>query len=99
MQPVREYVGSGIAFGLDKPTSTLRIMKFYPNTPAAQAGLSAGLIIEKIDGIPTANKSLADCLNIARGAPGTKVRFELVNPELKETNSVELTRRKFPIGF
>ena len=95
MQPVREYVGGGIAFDLDKQTGTLRITKVYPNTSAALAGLSPGLIIQKIDGIPTAGKSLADCLAIARGTVGTKIRLELITLDGSQTNAVELTRQKF----
>ena len=97
MQPIREYVGSGIAFDLDKQTHTLRITKVYPNTPAAQAGLAPGLIVEQIDGIPTAGKSVADCLNIAQGAAGTKVRLELATPDGSQTNTVELTRQKIQL--
>jgi D-alanyl-D-alanine-carboxypeptidase/D-alanyl-D-alanine-endopeptidase len=97
MQPIREYVGSGIAFEIDKQTHTLQITKVYPNTSAAQAGLSPGLIVEKIDDIPTAGKSLADCLNIAHGAAGTKIRLELVTPDGGKTNTVELTRQKIQL--
>jgi hypothetical protein len=97
MQPICEYVGSGIAFEIDKQTHTLRITKVYPNTSAAQAGLSPGLIVEKIDGIPTAGKSLADCLNVAHGAAGTKVRLELLTPDGSQTNTVELTRQKIQL--
>jgi len=82
---------------LDKQTHTLRITKVYPNTPAAQAGLAPGLIVEQIDGIPTAGKSVADCLNIAQGAAGTKVRLELATPDGSQTNTVELTRQKIQL--
>jgi carboxyl-terminal processing protease len=97
IQPIREYVGSGIAFDLDKQTHTLRITEVYPNTPAAQAGLAPGLIVEKIDGIPTAGKSMADCLNIAHGVAGTKMRLELATPDGGQTNTVELTRQKIQL--
>jgi len=30
-----------------------------------------------------------------RGQAGTRVKFEILNPERKETNTVELTRQKF----
>lgn len=94
MQPLREYVGSGIAFDLDKQTHLLRITKVYPNTPAARAGLSPGLVVEKIDGIPTAGKSLAVCLKIAHGVVGTNVRLELVAADGSQTNTIDLIRQK-----
>jgi C-terminal processing protease CtpA/Prc len=46
-----EPVGIGAALDLDQPGHALRITKIIPNTPASHAGLSAGLIIQKIDSI------------------------------------------------
>jgi CubicO group peptidase (beta-lactamase class C family) len=97
MQPRREYVGGGIAFDFDKQTGTLRITAVYPNTSASQADLVPGLVIEKINDIPTAGKSLADCLQIAHGAEGTKIKLELVSYDGSQTNTVELMRKKFQL--
>jgi C-terminal processing protease CtpA/Prc len=93
-----EPVGIGAALDLDQPAHTLRITKVIPNTPASHAGLSAGLIIQKIDGIPTTTRSLAECVNLIRGKAGTTVRLELINPEGHTTNTVELTRQKFLVA-
>jgi D-alanyl-D-alanine-carboxypeptidase/D-alanyl-D-alanine-endopeptidase len=95
MQPLREYVGSGIAFDLDKQTHELRITAVYPNTPAARAGLSSGLIVAKINGVSTSGKTLAECFNLAHGEEGTKVRYDFVSTDGSQTNTVELTRQKF----
>ncbi len=91
----KEMVGLGFAFDLDKKTDTLRITKVYPKSSAGQAGLSSGLIIQKINDVPTAGKSSAECFSLLRANGSPKVRLELVNPERKETNTVELTRGKF----
>ena len=91
----KEIVGLGFAFGLDKKTHTLLVTKVYPKSPAAQAGLSSGLIIQKINAVPTTGKSIAECFNLLRANGSPKVRLELVNQERKETNTVELTRGKF----
>ena len=90
-----EIVGLGFAFDLDQQTQTLRVTKVFPKSPAAEAGLSAGLIIWKIKGIPVAGKTITECLDIMRGPVGAKVRLELISPERKDTNAVELTRGKF----
>jgi S1-C subfamily serine protease len=90
----KEIVGLGFMFDLDQ-THTLRITKVYPKSSAGQAGLSSGLIIQKINAVPTAGKSIAECFNLLRANGSPKVRLELVNPERKETNTVELTRGKF----
>jgi D-alanyl-D-alanine-carboxypeptidase/D-alanyl-D-alanine-endopeptidase len=90
----KEIVGLGFTFDLDQ-THMLRITKVYPKSSAGQAGLSSGLIIQKINAVPTAGKSIAECFNLLRANGSPKVRLELVNPERKETNTVELTRGKF----
>ena len=52
-------------------------------------------MIQKINGIPVAGNSLAECLGLMSGPAGTKVSLELVSQERQETNTVELTRGKF----
>jgi D-alanyl-D-alanine-carboxypeptidase/D-alanyl-D-alanine-endopeptidase len=94
-QLVREIVGLGFSFEVDKQTQTLRTTKIYSNSPASRAGLSAGLIIQTIENVPTVGKSTADCLTLLRAHGNPKVRLQLINPERKETNTVELTRGKF----
>src|SRR5882724_10531485 len=94
-QFVREIVGIGTALASDPNTGLLRITKVIPKSPAAQAGVSAGSFVQRINGIPVEGKSLTECLGIMGGPAGTKVRLELVNPERKETNTVELVRQKF----
>jgi CubicO group peptidase (beta-lactamase class C family) len=95
MMPIREYVGSGMAFEMDKPTGTLRIKTIFPNTSASEHGLIAGLIVKKINDIETQGKTLDECAGIGRGPVGGKVRMELLDPVRHETNTVELVRQKF----
>src|SRR6266567_2800564 len=92
---VREIVGLGFMFDLDQKTHTLRITKVYPKSSAGQASLSSGLIIQKINDVPTAGKSIAECFTLLRANCSPKVRLELVNQERQEANTVELTRGKF----
>ncbi|MCI0541435.1 MAG: serine hydrolase [Verrucomicrobiales bacterium] len=92
---VREIVGIGMALDADKPTGLVRITSVYPKSPTGRAGLSAGLLIWKINGVSVEGKSIQECLGLMGGQAGTKVRFELLNLERKETNTVELTRQKF----
>jgi serine-type D-Ala-D-Ala carboxypeptidase/endopeptidase len=93
-----EPVGIGAALDLDQPMHILRITKIIPNSPASRAGLSAGLIIQKIDDVPTATKSLPECVNLIRGKAGTKVRLELVASNRSATNTIEITRAKFHVA-
>lgn len=82
--------GVGVALGVEG--QTLKIMKVLPNSPAAKAGLSPGLVVQKIDGTNTAGKRLEDSVAMLRGAAGSKVRVELVDTANSKTNTVELTR-------
>jgi serine-type D-Ala-D-Ala carboxypeptidase/endopeptidase len=95
MMPIRWRVGIGTGLEIDEKTHTLRITKILPNSPASQAGLSTGLIVQKIDDAPTAGKSLAECTSFIRGAADTKVRLELVDLQQKHTSTVELTRQRY----
>ncbi len=95
LQPVREYVGAGFSFEADKQSGLLRITKVYPNSPAAVAGLSPGLIIRRINGVPMAGMSVADSLELMRGPLGTKEQLVLITPDGSRTNEVELNKGKF----
>jgi serine-type D-Ala-D-Ala carboxypeptidase/endopeptidase len=92
---VREIVGLGFALETDEKTALPRLMSIYPKSPAGKAGLSVGLVIQKINGASVEGKSLQDCLGMMVGPIGTKVRLDLVDPRRNETKSVELTREKF----
>jgi uncharacterized protein (TIGR03435 family) len=90
-------VGIGAALAPDAPTHAFRIMKVFPNSPAVDAGLSAGCIIQKIDGNPVADIKLAQCVDMIRGPAGTKVQIEFVTPDGSQTNTVELIRQKIQL--
>ena len=90
-----ELIGIGTSLDIDKSSHTLLITKVYPNSPAADGGLSAGHLIQSIDGISTADKEMAQCVKLLRGPAGTKVRLEVLDPQLNKAKSVELTRKKF----
>jgi len=87
-------VGIGVALDFDSKTRTVQITKVIPDSPASESGLSPGLVVQRIDGVATADKSLTECVGRIRGNPGTKVRLELFDPKLNATNRVELTRRR-----
>lgn len=90
----RETVGLGFAFDLEKRSNTFQITKVFANSPASRAGLKIGLVIEKIAGIPTARKTVAECLTLLRsGSP--KVQLQLVDPQLTATNIVVVKRGKY----
>ena len=90
----QELVGIGARLDFDSATHSLKITKVFPDSPASHAGLSPGLIVQKVDDVSTAGKSLTECLGLIRGKAGTKVHLELVSPTRHETNSVQIIRQK-----
>ena len=92
---VREVVGIGIGLDTDQKTGLPRIMTVYPKSPAGEVGLSAGLVIQKINGTSVEGKNLKECFGMISGPRATKVRLELFDPERKNTRTVELAREKF----
>lgn len=92
--PAGDTIGVGVGLALDPTNHALRIIQVLSNSPAAQAGLSPGLSVTRIDDTPVAGKELLECVGLIRGTAGTKVRLELLNPDHSETNTVELIRRK-----
>ena len=75
--------------------NAIEVMQVVSNTPAAKAGLAPGMIVQAIDGIPTASRPLAECVGKMRGPVGTTVRLEVVDRQKDTTNTVELTREEF----
>ena len=94
---ITELVGVGIALRMDAQTHAAIIQEVVPNTPAAEAGISKGLMVSKADGISLEGKPLAECVKLIRGPVGTTVQLELVTPDRSQTNTVELTRRKIEL--
>jgi hypothetical protein len=90
----KEIVGIGAALELDSQTRMLRVTKVFENSPASRGGLSAPVLVRKIDGVATSGMSLDDCAARLRGQAGTKVRLELFDSQQDRASEVELTRGK-----
>src|SRR5882724_2986633 len=83
-----QAVFTGIGVELDAKDQKVIIRQVVPNAPAAKAGLSGGLVIQRIDGTTTDGKSLKDCGDMMRGPAGSKVALELVDMTSNKTNTV-----------
>jgi RNA polymerase sigma factor (sigma-70 family) len=94
--PNAQYGGIGVELDLDKVNGAPRITKVFPNSPAMQGGLQTGLLIKKINGASTEGKMLSQDVFLTRGKIGMPVILELVDPKLKQTNTVELIRQRLP---
>jgi carboxyl-terminal processing protease len=87
--------GIGVLLGIKG--QALQIMGVQPNTPAAKAGLHPGLVIDQIDGTNIVGKPLVVCVAMTRGAVGSKVQLEVIDPAKSETNVVEFTRESIAV--
>jgi carboxyl-terminal processing protease len=88
---------SGVGLEVTIKDQKLTIIGVIANTSASKMGLSSGLIIQMVDGVPTKDKSLEECIEMIRGTAGSKVKLELVDPTNDKTNTVELTREIIPV--
>jgi hypothetical protein len=85
---------AGIGVQIAIKHNALTVIHVVPDTPASKAGLSEGLLIQRIDGTETAGKDLKECAAMLRGQAGTKVKLELVDTAQNKTTAVELVREE-----
>jgi C-terminal processing protease CtpA/Prc len=88
---------TGIGVAVTVRDHSLEIMDVRPNTPAAKAGLVRGLIIQQIGDTTTDGKPLKECVDMMRGAVGSKIQLKLIDPAKSTTNIVEFTREAIPV--
>jgi len=98
IEAIREHVGIGAALAVDPITKAIWITKILPDSPAARAGLSAGLLIQKVGDVSVIGKTPEQCTALIRGQRGTTVRLELNDPKDQQTRTIELTRGNFRTG-
>jgi C-terminal processing protease CtpA/Prc len=93
-----EIVGIGASLKLEPSDHTLRITQIIPNSPAFQAGLPAGLIIQKIDDIFYCNQKSGGMRQSHSRKSRHESAIELVASDGSKTNTMEITRAKFQIA-
>lgn len=91
-QNVGGYSGIGVEIGAEG-----RIERTVPGTPAATAGLTAGTVIERIDGSPVRRLGAAEVVGRLRGEPGSRVRLRVARPGEVTAAEVTLTRAWLPL--
>lgn len=87
------FGGLGILVGLKN--QALTVVRTYPGTPAAKAGLKAGDVISRIGDKDTKGIDLETAVNIMRGAIGSKVTIGLERQGL--TKEYTLTREEIAV--
>jgi uncharacterized membrane protein SpoIIM required for sporulation len=87
---------AGVGVQLAIQEHQLTISHVFPGGPASRAGLSSGLLIQKIDGTATTGKAAERCADMIHGRVGTKVELEVIDTMHSKTNTVELVRELKP---
>jgi len=90
-QMAGEYEGIGV--WVDYPEGAPTIVGTFPESPAAEAGLLSGDVIEAADGHPLIGLTPDDTLLFIRGPEGTSVRLTIRRPGQPETFDVDVERR------
>ncbi|HYE66315.1 MAG TPA: S41 family peptidase [Pyrinomonadaceae bacterium] len=87
----------GIGAELSQVSSYLYVIAPVKGSPAEQAGVRAGDIIEYIDGKATRDISLYDARQLLQGAPGTEVKLRILRANARPlTISVKRAAFKAP---
>lgn len=90
-----EYVGIGVYVSNDRSNNTLLIVGVMKNSPALEAGMQAGDVIEKIEGVAYAGDQLNEATSILKGKEGTTVKLTVLR-DGKEID-LEITRKKITV--
>jgi len=88
-------VGIGIQFA--KTDEGLRILRVYPDSAAADAGLRAGDIIVRVGGKEVKAHTLEELADDLLGPEGSEAKLDVVDAASRKTKAVVVTRRAFQI--
>lgn len=90
-----EYVGIGVYLTENKEDNTILVVGVMKASPALEAGMQAGDIIEKVDDVVYTGKQLDDAIKIMKGEEGTNVKVTVI----RDGKELDLTvnRRKITV--
>jgi len=90
------FVGIGIYMGNNIEDNRIMIISPIKGTPAYKAGLQAGDIITKVDGVEYKGEDLSIASNKIKGEIGTKVKIEILRDD--KTLEFEIVRDTIKIN-
>ena len=89
---IGKYVGIGVYITNNTQTNQIVILMPIEQSPAEEAGLKAGDVITKVDGVEYTGEQLDEASDKMKGEEGTKVTLTILRGE--ETFDVEVERVK-----
>ena len=90
------YVGIGIYMTLDLENNAIYVVKPMEGSPAEEAGIKAGDLITKVDGLEYSGEELDQASNAIKCKEGTKVKLEILSNG--QTREIEVERRKIIVS-
>ena len=90
-----EYVGIGVYLTENKTDNTILVVGVMKGSPALEAGMQAGDIIEKVDDVAYSGEQMDDAIKIMKGVEGTDVKVTVIR-DGKELD-LNIARRKITI--
>lgn len=90
-----EFTGIGVE--ISKPKGLLTVGSLLPDTPAYRAGLDAGDVIEKVNGIPTRDMTLICAVKKITGPKGTAVTLSVRRRGVDAPEQITITRDRIVV--
>ena len=90
----KDQTKAGVGLLLSKRFGYVNIVSAIPGSPAANAGLTTGDVIETINGVATRDMPLAFAQILMQGEPGSTIELGILRLRKPEPSKVTLTRQK-----
>jgi hypothetical protein len=95
----QEIADVGMHLKPDQPGARWIIDGVLSGSPAEMAGIKPGSWLLSVDGVNLTGKKAEDLIGLIRGKPGTTVKLEIANAELRQTNTFTLRREILHVKF
>jgi carboxyl-terminal processing protease len=83
---------AGVGMQIEDIKGQITVNKVFPNTPAANAGITEGDRITQVDTAQTRGWKIDQVSNALKGPPGTKVNVRFTRPGVTDPIQVRFTR-------
>lgn len=87
----------GIGVVVTSKNNAVEIVSVMEDAPAMKAGLHPGDVIMEIDGKDARMLSLAECVKLMKGPPGTVLKLKVYRPEGDQTKEFSVTRAEIAL--
>ncbi len=91
-----KYVGIGVYIANNTETNQIVVLMPMKGSPAEEAGIKAGDIISKVDGVAYTGEQLSEASSALKREEGTKVQIELLRDD--QVLTIEVERREVKVN-